>query len=196
MTTTQFPSGNQPASNPDEPTQILFGTDGWRAKVADDFTFQNVRRCADAVASYVVGRGEQSKGVVIAYDRRFASEHFAAAVGEVMLAHDIHVALAAGAVPTQMSSFEVVQRGAAAGIVITASHNPWTDNGFKIKSPSGAAGAMPPGMNRSEGRFLLAPGAAVVCDSQVDFLDNIGSLIHQHLPYRKAFNLHPQDLGG
>ena len=139
MTTTQFPSGNQPASNPDEPTQILFGTDGWRAKVADDFTFQNVRRCADAVASYVVGRGEQSKGVVIAYDRRFASEHFAAAVGEVMLAHDIHVALAAGAVPTQMSSFEVVQRGAAAGIAITASHNPWTDNGFKIKSPSGAA---------------------------------------------------------
>ena len=139
MTTTEFPSGNQPASNPDEPTQILFGTDGWRAKVADDFTFQNVRRCADAVASYVVGRGEQSKGVVIAYDRRFASEHFAAAVGEVMLAHDIHVALAAGAVPTQMSSFEVVQRGAAAGIVITASHNPWTDNGFKIKSPSGAA---------------------------------------------------------
>jgi phosphomannomutase len=139
LTTTQFPSGNQPASNPDEPTQILFGTDGWRAKVADDFTFQNVRRCADAVASYVVGRGEQSKGVVIAYDRRFASEHFAAAVGEVMLAHDIHVALAAGAVPTQMSSFEVVQRGAAAGIVITASHNPWTDNGFKIKSPSGAA---------------------------------------------------------
>ena len=139
MTTTQIPSGNQPASNPDEPTQILFGTDGWRAKVADDFTFQNVRRCADAVASYVVGRGEQSKGVVIAYDRRFASEHFAAAVGEVMLAHDIHVALAAGAVPTQMSSFEVVQRGAAAGIVITASHNPWTDNGFKIKSPSGAA---------------------------------------------------------
>jgi phosphomannomutase len=139
LTTTQFPSGNQPASNPDEPTQILFGTDGWRAKVADDFTFQNVRRCADAVASYVVGRGEQSKGVVIAYDRRFASEHFAAAVGEVMLAHDIHVALAAGAVPTQMSSFEVVQREAAAGIVITASHNPWTDNGFKIKSPSGAA---------------------------------------------------------
>ena len=139
MTTTQFPSGNEQASNPDEPTQILFGTDGWRAKVADEFTFQNVRRCAYAVAEYVVGRGEQSKGVVIAYDRRFASEHFAAAATEVMLAHDIHVALAAGAVPTQMSSFEVVQRGAAAGIVITASHNPWTDNGFKVKSPSGAA---------------------------------------------------------
>ncbi|HEY6058093.1 MAG TPA: hypothetical protein VIV06_08675 [Candidatus Limnocylindrales bacterium] len=122
-----------------EPTRIVFGTDGWRARVADDFTFENVRRCADGVARYVVGRHEQAKGVVIAYDRRFASEHFAAAAAEVLLAHDIPVAFAAHAVPTQMSSYEVVERGAAAGIVITASHNPWTDNGFKVKSPSGSA---------------------------------------------------------
>ena len=61
------------------PTRIVFGTDGWRARVADEFTFENVRRCADGVARYVVGRGEQAKGVVLAYDRRFASEHFAAA---------------------------------------------------------------------------------------------------------------------
>ncbi len=121
------------------PTRIVFGTDGWRAKVADDFTFENVRRCADGVARYVVDRGEQAKGVVIAYDRRFASEHFAAAAAEVLLAHDIPVAYAAHAVPTQMSSYEVVERGGAAGIVITASHNPWTDNGFKVKSPSGSA---------------------------------------------------------
>jgi phosphomannomutase len=121
------------------PTTIVFGTDGWRAKIADDYTFENVRRCADGVARYVVERGEQAKGVVIAYDRRFASEHFAAAAAEVLFAHDIPVAFAAHAVPTQMSSYEVVQRGSAAGIVITASHNPWTDNGFKVKSPSGAA---------------------------------------------------------
>jgi len=121
------------------PTTIVFGTDGWRARVADDFTFDIVRRCADGVARYVVGRGEQAKGVVVAYDRRFASEHFAAAAAEVLLAHDIPVAIATTAVPTQMSSFEVVQRGAAAGIVITASHNPWTDNGFKVKAPTGAA---------------------------------------------------------
>ena len=75
----------------------------------------------------------------IAYDRRFASEHFAAAAAEVLLARDIPVAFAAHAVPTQMSSFEVIQRGAAAGIVITASHNPWVDNGFKVKAPTGAA---------------------------------------------------------
>jgi phosphomannomutase len=121
------------------PTRIVFGTDGWRARVADDFTFENVRRCADGVARYVVGRGDEAKGVVVAFDRRFASEHFAAAAAEVLLAHDIPVFLASVAVPTQMSSYEVVQRGAAAGIVITASHNPWTDNGFKVKAPSGAA---------------------------------------------------------
>ena len=121
------------------PTKIIFGTDGWRAKVADDFTFEAVRRCADGVARYVDGVGARAQGVVIAYDRRFASEHFAAAAAEVLLAHDIPVAFAAHAVPTQMSSYEVVERGAAAGIVITASHNPWTDNGFKVKSPSGSA---------------------------------------------------------
>ncbi len=121
------------------PTRIVFGTDGWRARVADEFTFQNVRRCADGVARVVADRGDQAKGVVVAYDRRFASEHFARSAAEVLLAHGIPVAISRTAVPTQMSSFEVVQRGAAAGIVITASHNPWTDNGFKVKSPTGAA---------------------------------------------------------
>ena len=121
------------------PTTIKFWTDGWRARVADEYTFENVRRCADGVARYVVDRGEQARGVVIAYDRRFASEHFAVATAEVLLAHDIPVAISRTGVPTQMSSYEVVQRGAAAGVVITASHNPWTDNGFKIKAPTGAA---------------------------------------------------------
>jgi phosphomannomutase len=122
------------------PTRIVFGTDGWRARIADDFTYENVRRCADGVARYVSDRGETAKGVVVAYDRRFASEFFAQAAAEVLLARDIPVAYAVTAVPTQMSSYEVVERGAAAGIVITASHNPWTDNGFKVKAPTGASG--------------------------------------------------------
>ncbi len=121
------------------PTRIVFGTDGWRARVAEDFTYDNVRRCAEGVARYVEGRGEQAKGVVVAYDRRFSSEFFARAAAEVILARDIPVAISSTAVPTQMSSFEVVERGAAAGVVITASHNPWTDNGFKVKAPTGAA---------------------------------------------------------
>ena len=93
------------------PTTIVFGTDGWRARIADEYTFENVRRCADGVAHYVVERGETAKGVVVAFDRRFASEHFAAAAAEVLLAHGIPVALAVHAVPTQMSSYEVVERG-------------------------------------------------------------------------------------
>jgi phosphomannomutase len=121
------------------PATIVFGTDGWRARIADEFTFESVWRCADGVARYVAERGESSRGVVIAYDRRFASEHFAQAAAEVVLAHGIPVAISTTAVPTQMSSYEVVERGAAAGIVITASHNPWTDNGFKVKAPTGSA---------------------------------------------------------
>jgi phosphomannomutase len=121
------------------PTRIVFGTDGWRARVAEDYTYDNVRRCAHGVARYVADRGEQAKGVVVAYDRRFSSEFFARAAAEVLLGADIPVAFSRTAVPTQMSSFEVVERGAAAGVVITASHNPWTDNGFKIKAPTGAA---------------------------------------------------------
>ena len=139
---------------------IVFGTDGWRARIADEFTFENVRRCADGVADYVAERGGDGKGVVIAYDRRFASEHFAAAAAEVILARDIPVAIAVHAVPTQMSSYEVVERGAAAGIVITASHNPWVDNGFKVKAPTGAAGG-PGDARRDRGRLAVNGGVPI-----------------------------------
>jgi phosphomannomutase len=141
-------------------TRIVFGTDGWRAKIGDDYTFANVRRCAQAVAEYVIAAGDQSRGIVFAYDRRFASEHFAAAAAEVVLGHGIPIVFADRAVPTQMSSFEVVQRQAAAGIVITASHNPWTDNGFKIKSPTGAA-AGPEMLTDIEARIAAGAGKPI-----------------------------------
>ena len=96
----------------------------------------------------------------MAFDRRFASEHFAAAAAEVLLAHDIPVVMAQHAVPTQMSSFEVVERGAAAGIVITASHNPWVDNGFKVKAPTGAA-AGPEILAAIESRLAVNGGERV-----------------------------------
>ena len=118
---------------------IVFGTDGWRARIGEDYTFDNVRRCAQGVAEWVLQQGTAAKGVVVGYDRRFASEHFAVAAAEVLLAHDIGVLYADQAIPTQMTSYEVVERGAACAVMITASHNPWTDNGFKIKSPTGAA---------------------------------------------------------
>lgn len=118
---------------------IVFGTDGWRARIGEDYTYENVRRCAQGVAEWVQGQGTTAKGVVLGYDRRFSSEFFAQAAAEVLLAHDIPVSIAQQAIPTQMTSYEVVDKGFACGVMITASHNPWTDNGFKIKSPSGAA---------------------------------------------------------
>ena len=127
------------SATPSAASAIVFGTDGWRARIGEDYTYDNVRRCAQGVAEWVVDRGAVADGVVVGYDRRFASEHFATAAAEVLLAHDIGVLFAAEAIPTQMTSYEVVERGAACAVMITASHNPWTDNGFKIKSPSGAA---------------------------------------------------------
>ena len=114
-----------------EPTKIVFGTDGWRARIGDEFTFENVRRLAEGVARVVVQDGSAARGVVIAYDRRFGSEAFAVTAAEMLLAHDIPVAYAATAVPTQMASYEVVARGAAMGVVITATSPADTDRFVK-----------------------------------------------------------------
>jgi phosphomannomutase len=122
-------------------TKIKFGTDGWRAAIAEDYTFHNVRRCARAVAEYLQQTGAADRGVVVCHDRRFASEHFARACVEVLAAHEIRSLVPPEAVPTQVGSFFTRELGAGAGIVITASHNPWTDNGFKVKADTGGAAA-------------------------------------------------------
>lgn len=118
---------------------IKFGTDGWRAAIAEDFTFENVRICAQAVADYLNNKNERSRGVVIGYDTRFVSEHFAAAVAEVTAANGIRTYLCDRAAPTPAISFSILTNKAAGGVVITASHNPWTDNGFKYKLDFGAS---------------------------------------------------------
>ena len=118
---------------------IKFGTDGWRAAIAEDFTFQNVRVCAQAVADYLKESGDAARGLVVGYDTRFASEHFAAAVAEVAAANGIRTHLCDRAAPTPAISYSVLTQEAAGGVVITASHNPWTDNGFKYKLDYGAS---------------------------------------------------------
>lgn len=122
-------------------TRIKFGTDGWRAAIAEDFTFHNVRRCARGVAEYLAETGTAERGVVVCHDRRFASEYFARACVEVLAAHGIRSFTPPEAVPTQVGSFFTREMAAGAGIVITASHNPWTDNGFKVKADAGGAAA-------------------------------------------------------
>ena len=112
---------------------VKFGTDGWRAVIADDFTFANVRAVAQATAEWMKRDGVASKGVVVGHDTRFLSGTFAGAVAEVMAANDIKVALTSSFVPTPALSFAVRTRQVGAGVMITASHNPARWNGFKVK---------------------------------------------------------------
>jgi phosphomannomutase len=123
-------------------TQIEFGTDGWRAIIAEDFTFENVRYCAQAVADYLHETGQAANGLVIGYDTRFASDRFAAAVAEVAAANDVHVYLCNRPEPTPVVSYSVLDRKAGGGVVITSSHNPAPYNGFKYK-PEYAGSASP-----------------------------------------------------
>ncbi len=118
---------------------IKFGTDGWRGVIAEDFTFDNVRLCAQGVADYINGTGVAGKGMVIGYDNRFASKDFAAAVAEVLCANNIRVFLCPNSTPTPVVSYGVVARKAGGAIVITASHNKPIWNGFKYKTADGAS---------------------------------------------------------
>ena len=129
---------------------IRFGTDGWRGVIAADYTVANVRRCAQATARLVKEAGGQRKGVVIGYDTRFGSEHFAAAVAEVLAGNDITVYLCERAVPTPVVSFGILDKGAQYGVIITASHNPAIWNGYKLRSDYGGA-AGPEVVERLEG---------------------------------------------
>ena len=131
---------------------IKFGTDGWRAAIADDFTVANVRVCAQALADVMAADGTAADGLVVAWDTRFGSEMFARAVAAVAAGNGIAATLASAPTPTPAASFAVVQAGAGAGVVITASHNPAADNGFKVKSALGSS-ASPELIARIEDRI-------------------------------------------
>ena len=120
-------------------TQIKFGTDGWRGLIADDFTFDNVRRVAGAIASYVLKHEDPARGVIIGYDTRFLSDRAARAAAEVVAGAGIPVLLANDYVPTPAVSYTVKKLGAAGGVMVTSSHNPWNWNGVKFKAKFGGS---------------------------------------------------------
>jgi phosphomannomutase len=121
---------------------IRFGTDGWRAIIADDFTFANVRLVAQAIAQYVEGTGLAGRGLVIGYDNRFQSEHFAAAVAEVLAGNGIASWLTGAAAPTPAVAYTVKELGTAGAVMITAGHNLPEYNGIKLFTER--AGSMVP----------------------------------------------------
>ncbi|MHB8765185.1 MAG: phosphoglucomutase/phosphomannomutase family protein [Deferrisomatales bacterium] len=143
--------------------QIRFGTDGWRGVISRDFTFDNLRRVAAAIGAYLEGQGAAGRGVALGYDRRFLSEAYAAEVAGVLAARGIGVRLAAGPTPTPAVSWAVRHLGLAAGVVITASHNPPEWNGVKLKEAFG--GPARPSVSREVERCLdhVPPGDRVAC---------------------------------
>src|SRR6266571_3021287 len=117
---------------------ISFGTDGWRAVIADGFTFDNVRRVSDAVAVAARGleppTGVDRNALVVGFDRRFLSRDFAAVVAETLRAAGYRVLLANAPTPSQTISFTAHHRKLLGGVVVTASHNPAKYNGLKFKA--------------------------------------------------------------
>jgi phosphomannomutase len=170
--------------------KIIFGTDGWRGRIAEDYTFTNVRRCAQGFSDYLKGKGFNGESVVVGYDKRFHSENFAAAVSEVLAGNGLRVFLTDNATPTPVISYAVVEKGAVGAINITASHNPPTDNGFKVRNQFG--GAIPPeelkiieslipseesGVSRIDLNEGLALGRIEKFDAAPAYIDQIHSLL-------------------
>lgn len=122
---------------------IRFGTDGWRGRIAEDYTFTNIRRCAQGFAEYLLNKGAKDEWVIVGYDQRFHSENFATAVAEVLAANNLRAYVTDKATPTPAIAFSVVNKHATGAVNITASHNPPTDNGFKVRNEHG--GAIDPG---------------------------------------------------
>lgn len=131
------------------PNQISFGTDGWRGIMADDFTFDNVSVVAGAIADHLLDKGIAERGVVIGYDNRFLSDHFATRVAEVMTGLGIPVLVGGTAMPTPVTAFAVRHYQAAGAVMLTASHNPPEYNGIKF-IPDYAGPALPETTNRIE----------------------------------------------
>lgn len=123
---------------------IKFGTDGWRAVIAEDYTFQNVARVAEATATWLHENYGGAPSVVIGYDMRFLSPNFAERTARVLADAGVNVTVADTAVSTPAVSWATQAFGCEAGIVITASHNPPEYNGYKIKAHFG--GPAPPAM--------------------------------------------------
>ena len=129
----------QKSSKDNMSNTIKFGTDGWRGIIDQDFTFDNVRACAQAVADYLKGAGLTDRGLIIGYDTRRGSEDFASAAAEVAAASGIKVYLCPQATPTPVISYGVLVKKTGGAIVITASHNPPQWNGFKFKTKEGTS---------------------------------------------------------
>ncbi len=177
---------------------IRFGTDGWRGRIADNYTFEAVRRCTHGFAEYLRSQNPGELSVVIGYDKRFAGDEFAKVAAEVMASQDFHVFFTDGPTPTPTISYSVVAKQAAGAINITASHNPPGDNGFKVRDEHGGA-VDPEGLKQIEARIpdtddeiphlnfedAVDAGTIEIFDPKPDYIAQIERLIDLK-PLREA----------
>ncbi len=171
-------------------TAIKFGTDGWRGRIADDYTYANVRRCTQGFARYLKQQ-YPSGTVVVGYDRRFSAEHFAATAAQVLAGNGFHVLLTQSATPTPVISYSVKARQAIAAVNITASHNPPEDCGFKVRDEHGGAVA-PEGLAQIEALIPAAADAGVI--TQMDLAAGLESGQIEYFDPRPAYLAHLAEL--
>ncbi|MEI7556948.1 phosphoglucomutase/phosphomannomutase family protein [Candidatus Chlorohelix sp.] len=167
--------------------QIKFGTDGWRAVIAEDYTFDNVRKVAQATCEYFKKEGYAKDGLVIGYDTRFDSEHFAAATAEVFAANGVKVYLSNNFAPTPVFSYSIIEKKAGGGVVITASHNPATDNGFKVKPHYGGSaspeivtaieGLLDTPIQRMKFQDAVKAGLVEYFDATEGYIEQLGRMV-------------------
>ena len=177
--------------------RIIFGTDGWRGVIAQDFTFDNVRVVAQAIADYLKTRGLDQRGLIVGYDTRFLSDMFARSLAEVAASNDVPVLLASKPTPTPIISFTVKNRNAGGGVVITASHNPSMYNGIKFKPEYGGSALtqitkeIESLLYRSPVKYDEEKAKRYVreADFEADYLDRIKSLADLQLIGEAGFKI-------
>ncbi|MBI5033086.1 MAG: phosphoglucomutase/phosphomannomutase family protein [Chloroflexi bacterium] len=179
------------------PTQIKFGTDGWRGVIAEDYTFENVRRCAQGMAQYLISTNQTTRGLVVGYDTRFESDLFAQAVAEVIAAHGIKVYLVDRPTPTPVISYAILAQNAHGAVNLTSSHNPPIWGGFKVRADYAGAIA-PDGLKQIEAKIpppedikrmnyqeAMSQGLVQIFDPKPAYLKQLDKLINIE-PLRQA----------
>ncbi|TEB17708.1 Phosphoglucomutase [Pelotomaculum sp. FP] len=171
--------------------RISFGTDGWRGILAEDFTFDNVRLVARAVARYINAHNLAAKGIVVGYDNRFMSERFASEIARVLAEQGITVYLTARSTPTPVVALAVWLQQAGGAVMLTASHNPPEYNGFKF-IPEYAGPALPhitaeiednirqlqgTGTTGEDGRTVSSKASVITIDPHSDYAEHLASLV-------------------
>src|SRR5580704_1477664 len=169
-------------------TQINFGTSGWRAVMAEEFTFTNVRRAVGGIARYVASLKPEGARVIVGRDPRFLGETFCSMAAEVLGAHGITPVMVTEPAPTPAFAYAVVQSKADGVINFTASHNPPEYNGIKFSTPDGCP-ALPEVTKKIEAEIAAGdkadvakdraatPAAKGSLDPKPDYLKRLGEII-------------------